>query len=443
LYLSGYERSVSATDLPAGVYTLIVIAHSSVSGAYQAAPAARVYVDMPDQTLTVTMSGTGQGTVTSDTGGITCTGPATPGGTCQATFAYAAPVILTATPATGTTFLGWTPGTGTDCIDTAPCAVTLDEAVSVTARFFAPPPTVTTYYHLDAIGSVRVVTDINKNEVARHDYAPFGEDNTDPAGDPRRFTGKELDSETALHYFGARYYRNLLGRFTTVDPVNGDALDPQSWNPYAYVLNNPLRYFDPDGRQVYPGYRYREDWVVPAGSDPFASSVSGEYLRMLPIDRPNASPFAILRALERAGRMAEVGVAPAIGLLEAFGWMVAPPAMAIAQCAAGGGCAQSALAMVPFGRIVRLPPGTAQHIFRGAAGHVNPSSAASKARFMRLFEAVAASPGNRRPNFPLPPGATQAGVEVYTQTFRNGEVWVFVRNGQIINAGVNRVGGTR
>jgi RHS repeat-associated protein len=64
------------------------------------------------------------------------------------------------------------------------------------------------------------------------------------------------DPLNARSYFGARYYRADLGRFTTVDPVytwQENLVDPQRWNRYAYVRNNPLRYTDPDGRCIYPG----------------------------------------------------------------------------------------------------------------------------------------------------------------------------------------------
>ncbi len=57
----------------------------------------------------------------------------------------------------------------------------------------------------------------------------------------------------ARSYFGARYYRANLGRFTTVDPVTTieeNLVDPQRWNRYAYARNNPLKYVDPDGRDV-------------------------------------------------------------------------------------------------------------------------------------------------------------------------------------------------
>ncbi len=111
---------------------------------------------------------------------------------------------------------------------------------------------VVVYYHTDAIGSVRVVTDDTGAVVARYDYLPFGERwDPQPSPDVRQFAGKERDAETGLDYFGARYYASQTGRFTTVDPghVNGDIFDPQSWNAYAYARNNPLRYTDPDGRE--------------------------------------------------------------------------------------------------------------------------------------------------------------------------------------------------
>ncbi|MDD5559066.1 choice-of-anchor tandem repeat GloVer-containing protein [Candidatus Methylomirabilis sp.] len=75
--------------------------------------------------LTVTKAGTGSGTVTSSPAGISC------GTTCATTFANGATVTLTATPATGSTFAGWSGA----CTGTGACSVTLDAAKSVTATF--------------------------------------------------------------------------------------------------------------------------------------------------------------------------------------------------------------------------------------------------------------------------------------------------------------------
>jgi RHS repeat-associated protein len=65
----------------------------------------------------------------------------------------------------------------------------------------------------------------------------------------RKYTGKERDQESGLDYFGARYYGSSLGRFTSPDPLLSSARpgNPQTWNRYAYVRNNPLGRIDPTG----------------------------------------------------------------------------------------------------------------------------------------------------------------------------------------------------
>jgi RHS repeat-associated protein len=128
-----------------------------------------------------------------------------------------------------------------------------------------PPQSGTRYLTTDALGSVRVVTDDGGRVVSRHDYLPFGEEipgtvgarsalaDYRPADLPRhRFTGKERDRESGLDYFGARYFSAASGRFTGADPDNAGAMliEPQSWNGYAYTLNNPLKYVDPDGEAI-------------------------------------------------------------------------------------------------------------------------------------------------------------------------------------------------
>ena len=110
------------------------------------------------------------------------------------------------------------------------------------------------YYHADQVGTPMVVTDSGGNAVWRGEALPFGEEvkNSDPEQDDTlKFTGKELDEGTGLHYFGARYYDARVGRFISVDPLGGDVSRPQSLNRYAYARNNPIARLDPDGAMDY------------------------------------------------------------------------------------------------------------------------------------------------------------------------------------------------
>src|SRR5262245_57512355 len=79
------------------------------------------------------------------------------------------------------------------------------------------------YYHTDAIGSVRMITDANGGVLARYDFERFGVacgSACGPGGTPEaiQFAGKERDTDTEFDYVGARYYASQTGRFTTVDP---------------------------------------------------------------------------------------------------------------------------------------------------------------------------------------------------------------------------------
>lgn len=124
-------------------------------------------------------------------------------------------------------------------------------------------PCTTCYLSYDHLGTVRLVTDQNANVVSRHDYLPFGEEIMNAAGRTtalgfgvpddvsQRFTGKERDVESGLDYFGARYYGSGMGRFTSPDsPSYANRMNPQTWNLYAYGLNNPLIFVDPDGHEI-------------------------------------------------------------------------------------------------------------------------------------------------------------------------------------------------
>lgn len=115
----------------------------------------------------------------------------------------------------------------------------------------------------DQLGTPRMILDQSGSlaNVKRHDYLPFGEELYATQGSRtsalgysadslrQKFTSYERDNETGLDYAQARYYLSMQGRFASIDPLGASAIvsDPQSFNRYTYVLNNPLKYIDPDG----------------------------------------------------------------------------------------------------------------------------------------------------------------------------------------------------
>jgi RHS repeat-associated protein len=83
-------------------------------------------------------------------------------------------------------------------------------------------------------------------------------------------TNKERDSESGNDYFEARYYNSATGRFLSPDPVFATPerlADPQEWNLYSYVRNNPLAFTDPTGLDM---------WLQGCGDD--SKTCQGGYL---------------------------------------------------------------------------------------------------------------------------------------------------------------------
>ena len=134
------------------------------------------------------------------------------------------------------------------------------------------------YYHSDHLGSASLISDYNGKEYQRIEYTPYGEtwvEKTSNTGNeflPYKFTGKEIDEETGLYYYGARYldpkyslwisaapalgdYIPGVGKATANDignlPGMGGAFNHINFNLYHYAGNNPVKYVDPDGRFAY------------------------------------------------------------------------------------------------------------------------------------------------------------------------------------------------
>jgi RHS repeat-associated protein len=137
-------------------------------------------------------------------------------------------------------------GCGTSCWDR--------EYISAAGQSLAEYGTSTTYFtQTDNVGSMRLMTAMNQSVYDSMDFTPFGEQILGGSGSIDKFTGYQQDSESNLDYASARFYGSPQGRFLSPDPGNAgaDLTNPQSWNMYAYVLNNPMTNIDPTGRNCF------------------------------------------------------------------------------------------------------------------------------------------------------------------------------------------------
>lgn len=99
------------------------------------------------------------------------------------------------------------------------------------------------------LGSVSLELDDQAKIISYEEYYPYGSTSYQAVRSqietPKRYryTGKERDEETGFYYHGARYYAPWLGRWINCDPRVFREIE----HPYAFVVNNPIKFIDPDG----------------------------------------------------------------------------------------------------------------------------------------------------------------------------------------------------
>jgi RHS repeat-associated protein len=111
-------------------------------------------------------------------------------------------------------------------------------------------PNSSRFYQTDALRSVVALTDETGAIKTQFVYDPFGNVaiSGEPSDNPFQYTGRENDG-MGLYYYRARYYSPELQRFISEDPIGFEGGDA---NFYAYVANNPMKWFDPEGKYVWP-----------------------------------------------------------------------------------------------------------------------------------------------------------------------------------------------
>ena len=136
--------------------------------------------------------------------------------------------------------------------------VTFALYISRSGKLGSQPATATRYLHHDQLGSVVAISDETGAVVERLAYDPWGKRrHVNGLADPldaivgvnteRGYTLHEHLDEIGVIHMNGRIYDPLIGRFMSADPYVTNPLELQSFNRYAYVMNNPLRYTDPTG----------------------------------------------------------------------------------------------------------------------------------------------------------------------------------------------------
>lgn len=116
-----------------------------------------------------------------------------------------------------------------------------------------------TYLYIkNSFNDIIGIMDTECNEIVKYSYDSWGKiininDLTDEnigKINPFRYRSYYYDDETELYYLNSRYYSPMLHRFISPDSCLGSTGDHNGYNLYAYVANNPINYFDPNGNSL-------------------------------------------------------------------------------------------------------------------------------------------------------------------------------------------------
>src|SRR5262249_36581968 len=109
---------------------------------------------------------------------------------------------------------------------------------------------VTAYFHLDAMGTTRALTNSGAQVTDRFVFDAFGRQlrHLGTTVTPYLFVGEQRDAGSGLDYLRARYYDVHAGRFLSTDPLAGTATNPFSFQRYIYANADPVNHRDPSGQ---------------------------------------------------------------------------------------------------------------------------------------------------------------------------------------------------
>ena len=342
------------------------------------------------------------------------------------------------------------------------------------------------YVLADHLGSPVLLTNTSGNLVEELSFDAWGRrrNPTDwsynaiptPSTMIRGFTLHEHIDEFALINMNGRVYDPVIGRFVQPDNYIQAPEVLQNYNRYAYCLNNPLKYVDPTG------YSWDDYYVDPTGQVKYDESIHSqkdlndagievnyigptaqwlttegylaigdvhgnvtEWIMGLPevefkVDRlernygGDGSGSVLDQATYVADQINQYN--PLANIWDLLNYAIYGTDRLGNKISQGEAWMKTA-SIIPIGKIGSTTANSLSHIFRNAAGHVNPTTIQSQVRYMNLFENVASKADNLVPTTNA--AANVAGVQTYNQTYNAGVVWVQTLNGEIRNAGVNYI----
>ena len=111
------------------------------------------------------------------------------------------------------------------------------------------------YIFSDHLGSTALVTDGSMDRISEMRYNPWGgirySIGTTPADNAYTYTGQRQEADLGLMFYNARWYDPYLNQFLTPDSIIPDLYNPIDYDRYTYARNNPIRYSDPSGHDIW------------------------------------------------------------------------------------------------------------------------------------------------------------------------------------------------
>ncbi|MCP4398874.1 MAG: RHS repeat protein [bacterium] len=172
----------------------------------------------------------------------------------------------------------------------------------------------TSYYHHDGSQSVRALSDPSGTLSDTYDYDAYGNllRQSGDTQNPYRYRSEAFDPELDAYYLRARYYQPGSGRFSSIDPVEGDINVPRSLHRYLYAYNDPVNRLDPSGGMTL------SEGIVTAGiigmlSGTTVGYAAGEFYEDVYLDwGENLFPDAGIMGISAYGKLLNVEEFPGV-----------------------------------------------------------------------------------------------------------------------------------